>query len=141
MNLAATSPLWLVWLLGALLAAAAIEDAMRLRITNLICLSVLVLALVGVAMAHATIDLWQNFAVFTSVLVAGTFLFSAGKLGDGDVKLLATLSLWFSFRGALMLLPTSSWPVALWRWHSSRGDCWSAVPALAPHCKPEFPTE
>ena len=104
MNLAATSPLWLVWLLGALLAAAAIEDAARLRISNLVCVAMLVLALVAMALAPPTIDLWQNFAVFAAVLTAGTFLFASGKLGGGDVKLLATLSLWFSLHGALALL-------------------------------------
>jgi prepilin peptidase CpaA len=104
MNLAVSSPQWLVWIVGALLAAAAIEDAARLRISNLICVGVLVLGLVAMAMVPSARGLWQNFAVFTAVLVAGTFLFSAGKLGGGDVKLLATLSLWFSFDGALMLL-------------------------------------
>ena len=47
---------------------------------------------------------WQNFAVFAGLLVIGTPLFAAGKMGGGDVKLLAATGLWYDLRGAMMMI-------------------------------------
>ena len=80
MNLIATSPLWLLALVGAALAAAAIEDAVRLRISNATSLAVL--------------------------LAGGTLMFASGKVGGGDVKLLACLGLWVNLAAAVWLLVT-----------------------------------
>lgn len=96
MNLVALAPLWLVSALFITLAAAALEDGWRLRISNLIPLAILALAIVACALAGPHIALWQNFALFVALLVVGTFLFSANLLGGGDVKLLASSGLWFN---------------------------------------------
>ena len=104
MNLAPAAPVWLLVILGALLVAAAVEDAIRLRISNVTSIGVLATALVAMGLAGFPISLWQNAAVFALLLTGGTLLFAAGKIGGGDVKLLAALGLWFNFGGAVWLL-------------------------------------
>jgi prepilin peptidase CpaA len=104
MNLIILSPVWLLWLFAAVLVAAAIEDSIRLRISNLLVLGLLVGALAAMSMAGLDIALWQNFAVLAGLLLVGTPLFAAGKMGGGDVKLLAAAGLWFDLRGALLML-------------------------------------
>ena len=104
MNLAALAPQWAVVLLMVLLALAALQDAMQLKISNLICGAVLLLALVVVTLVGFRLELWQNFLVFAAALTIGTMLFSAGKLGGGDVKLFAVTVFWFDLSAALWLL-------------------------------------
>jgi len=104
MNLTVLSPSWLAWTFAALLLAAAIEDSIRLRISNLLVVGVLVSALAAMAMAGLDLALWQNFAVLAGLLAIGTPLFAAGKMGGGDVKLLAATGLWFDLSGALLML-------------------------------------
>ena len=104
MNLTILSPVWLISVMAALLLAAAIQDAVKLRISNLLVLGVIVAAIVAMALAGPDISLWQNFAVFAGLLIIGTPLFAAGKMGGGDVKLLAATGLWFDLRGALMMI-------------------------------------
>jgi prepilin peptidase CpaA len=105
-NLVATSPVWLIALLAAALAAAAIEDVIRLRISNATCLVVLVAAVVAMALQGFPLALWQNVVVFLVLLAVGTAAFSAGKVGGGDVKLLAALGLWVNFSAAVWLVAT-----------------------------------
>ena len=107
MNLIPHAPLWLLGLLFAALAAAAVEDFYRRRISNITCLAVLIGALVAMGMQGFSIALWQNAAVFLALLGAGTLLFSAGKVGGGDVKLLACLGLWVNIAAGVWLLVTS----------------------------------
>jgi len=104
MTLPAEAPQWLVLVLVALLLAAAIEDAIRLRISNLTCLAVLVAGLAAMWLAGPEFALWQNFVVFAALLAIGTPLFAAGKLGGGDIKLLAVTGLWFPIQGAVLML-------------------------------------
>ena len=104
MNLAAEAPQWLALLLVALLVAAAIEDAIRLRISNWTCLAILAGALVAIWLAGPEIALWQNAVVFAGLLAVGTPLFAAGKMGGGDIKLLAVTGLWYHLAGALLML-------------------------------------
>ena len=104
MNLLVLSPVWLAWVYAALLTAAAIQDAVRLRISNLLVIGVIAGAIVAMFLARPTVPLWQNFAVFAGLLVIGTPLFAAGKMGGGDVKLLAATGLWFDLRGAMMMI-------------------------------------
>ena len=104
MNLAAEAPQSLALIVAVLLLAAAIEDAVRLRISNLIVLLVLVAAVVAVVIAGPELELWKNLAVFLALLAIGTPMFAAGKLGGGDVKLLAAVGLWFDFAGALWMI-------------------------------------
>lgn len=104
MNLFVTSPQWIVWLLVALLAAATIQDAIQLRISNLISGSVLVLAIIAMVASGPRIGLWQNILVFAIVLMIGAFLFARNVLGGGDVKLFATVALWVDLATALRLV-------------------------------------
>ncbi|MEO6248341.1 MAG: prepilin peptidase [Sphingomicrobium sp.] len=104
MNLVALAPLWLVSALFIALAAAALEDGWRLRISNVIPLVILALAIVATALAGPRIALWQNVALFIALLVVGTFLFSARLLGGGDVKLFASCGLWFDLSGGWRML-------------------------------------
>ena len=104
MNLAAGAPQWLALIFAILLFAAAIEDAIRLRISNIIVLLVIAGAIVAAILGGPKLILWQNLAVFAALLAVGTPLFAAGKLGGGDVKLLAAAGLWFSLMGAARML-------------------------------------
>lgn len=104
MNLVIGSPLWLLVILLAAVAAAAIEDAVRLRISNLTCLLVLASAIVAMALHGFPLALWQNLVVFVAVLAVGTAVFAAGQMGGGDVKLLACLGLWVDLDAALWLV-------------------------------------
>ena len=104
MNLAESAPQWLAGIFALLLVAAAVQDAARLRISNILCLLVLVGAFVAVALEGPEGALWQNIVVFGALLAAGTPLFAAGKFGGGDVKLLASVGLWFDFWGALQMI-------------------------------------
>ena len=104
MNLLAAAPTWLAWCLAALLVAAAIEDAVRMRISNVLCLAVLGAGIVVIILAGPEISLWQNALVFAAILAGGTLLFGHGKMGGGDVKLLAALILWCNFDAALIMV-------------------------------------
>lgn len=104
MNLAVEAPQWLALLFTGLLLAAAVEDAVRLRISNITVLLVIVAAVIAVVVVGPTLALWQNLAVFAALLAVGTLMFAAGKLGGGDVKLLAAVGLWFDVIGALWML-------------------------------------
>lgn len=104
MNLAASAPQWLAALLVALLAAAAVEDMIRLKISNWTQLAVLLAAIVAMVLAGPQLALWQNLLVLVAMLAIGTMLFSAELAGGGDIKLLAVTGLWFPLRGALWLL-------------------------------------
>ena len=104
MNLFATAPDYLLWLLAAALIGAAIQDAVQLKISNLIVLAVLLLAAFAALSTGVDVGVWQNLAVFALVLVVGTLLFSRGILGGGDVKLLAAVALWTDFADAARLI-------------------------------------
>lgn len=104
MNLAASAPQWLAWLLTLSLLVAAAEDAVRLRISNFTSLAVLILAIVAMAVEGFSPSLWENAAAFAAVLIVGSFLFAREILGGGDVKLLASVCLWFDLKGSLALI-------------------------------------
>ena len=104
MNLSAEAPQWLALILAFLLIAAAVEDAVRLRISNVTVALVLISAITAAIVAGPELQLWQNLVVFLALLAVGTPMFAAGKLGGGDVKLLASVGLWFDFGGAVWLL-------------------------------------
>jgi prepilin peptidase CpaA len=104
MNLISLAPFWLVVLLCCLLGAAAIEDALRFRISNIIPLAV-VAGAVGAASVHGpSWSLWQNAVVFVAILALGTIAFASRLLGGGDVKLFAAVGLWLDLRSALGLV-------------------------------------
>lgn len=104
MNLIVGAPWWLIALLALVLFAAAIEDAVRLRISNVTCILVIIVALLAMAIQGFPAALWQNALVFLLMLVVGTAAFAASLLGGGDVKLFAALGLWMKFAGAVWLI-------------------------------------
>ncbi len=104
MNLVSEAPILLVGLLSLLLMAGAVEDAVRMRISNCISLAILVLWIPAFLLAGPTMAVWENALVFGALLAAGTLLFATGSFGGGDVKFLSTVALWFDFDGAIWLL-------------------------------------
>ena len=104
MNLIVGAPWWLVAFLFLVLAAAAIEDALRLRISTLTSAAVIVGALVAILTHGFSSALWQNAAVFAAILALGTAAFAAGWLGGGDIKLFAALGLWVDLQAAVGLV-------------------------------------
>ena len=104
MNLVASAPTWLIALLAAAFAAAAIEDAIRLRISNVTCLVVLVAAIVAMAL--------QGFPA-RAVAEPGRVCGAARGRHSGfrerqgrrrEIKLLACLGLWVNLSAALWLV-------------------------------------
>jgi prepilin peptidase CpaA len=87
-----------------LLVAAAMQDATRLRISNLFSIAIIITFVAWAAIVGVEFDIWQNVVSFLLCLSAGLFLFSKGWLGGGDVKLLAAAALWFDLAGAGRML-------------------------------------
>jgi len=106
MNLVQNSPAWILVLLIAVMAAASIEDFTRRRISNITCGAALLTALIAMGLNGFPMALWQNVVVFLVLLGAGTLLFASGKMGGGDVKLLAALGLWVDINAGIWLLAT-----------------------------------
>jgi prepilin peptidase CpaA len=104
MNLIVGAPLWLSLLLIVALAAAAIEDALRLRISNLTCAVVFIGAIVAAALHGFSPSLWQNALMCLAILAVGMPAFAAGWFGGGDVKLLAAIGLWLDLGSAAALI-------------------------------------
>ena len=107
MNLVPDSPIWLVAILFAALMAAAAEDFVRLKISNLTCIIVVVTAVIAALLQGISIELWQNAVVFAVLLGLGFILFATNKMGGGDVKLLASVGLWVDIQSAVWLVVTT----------------------------------
>jgi len=108
-NLAWFAPQWLALFFAILLVAAAVEDAVRLRISNITVGLVLLGAIVTAFVLGIEPRMWQNLALLVAALLVGTPLFGRGILGGGDVKLLAATFAWFNLSAA----PTVLMAVAL----------------------------
>jgi prepilin peptidase CpaA len=79
-----------------LLAAAAITDIVWLRIPNWISIGIALLFLVAAMAAPRVVNWWvSHFAAGFIVFLFGIAIFACGKIGGGDVKLLAAVALWF----------------------------------------------
>src|SRR5438045_7543117 len=104
MNLIVGSPWWLIAFLFLALVAAAIEDGLRLRISNVSCSAVVIGVLVAAGFHGFSSALWQNVVVGVAILAAGTAAFAAKWLGGGDVKLLAAIGLWLDLKAATGLI-------------------------------------
>jgi len=103
-NLAWFAPQWLALIFALLLVAAAVEDGVRLRISNVTVVLVLLGAIVTAFVLGIELRMWQNLALLVAALAIGTPLFGRGILGGGDVKLLAATFAWFNLSAAPMLL-------------------------------------
>ena len=77
-----------------LLVAAAINDAYRYKIPNLISLALMGLFPVFVLTAPRSVEWDQHIMVFLLVLLSGFAMFIGNLAGAGDIKLLAATSLW-----------------------------------------------
>jgi prepilin peptidase CpaA len=88
MNLAEHAPLWLAALVGAALLAAAIEDIVRLRISNVTSIAVLLGAIAAIAIQGFSPSLWQNGVVFVAVPATGLWMSL-----DGAIWLIASVFL------------------------------------------------
>ncbi|WP_265569678.1 prepilin peptidase [Sphingomicrobium nitratireducens] len=104
MNLIAMVPDWLAAIFAALLLAAAVEDVWRMKISNWTVLALLVAAVAAIFVVGFEVDAWKNLAILVVGLTLGTFMFSAGWMGGGDVKLTVAALVWFSVIGALQTL-------------------------------------
>lgn len=104
MTIVEGAPPWLIGVLAILLIIAAIQDAAQLKISNITILLVLLAGIAGVVIIGPQFQLWQNAVVLALFIAMGTPLFAAGKLGGGDVKLIAVMGFWFDFAGALGLV-------------------------------------
>ena len=104
MNLLLDAPLWAQLLLVAILLGAAAQDIVQRKISNWLCLAVILAAVAAAIAIGPTFALWQNALCFVLLLALGTPLFAAGWLGGGDVKLLAALGLWANFAVILPLI-------------------------------------
>jgi prepilin peptidase CpaA len=104
MNLVGLAPQWVVISLAVLLVLAGLQDAIQLKISNFTCASILVLGIATLFLVGPSVQAWQNLALLGAALTIGTMLFSAGKMGGGDVKLFAATAFWFNLSSALWLL-------------------------------------
>lgn len=86
------------------LVAAAAQDAVRFRISNLIPAIMALLFMAWAAFAGVGAGVWQNLVAAMLVFFAGALLFRAGWLGGGDVKLWAAAALWFDLLGAAQMV-------------------------------------
>ena len=98
------APQWLALVFAILLIAAAAEDSVRLRISNITVILVLFGAVVTAFVLGLELRMWQNLALLVAALAIGTPLFGRGILGGGDVKLLAATFAWFNLSAAPYLL-------------------------------------
>ena len=81
------------------MAAAAIDDLRRLKISNYIILALLLGFPIAAFAADVSLSdvVVYHLSVGLGVLGAFFFAFSRGWLGGGDVKLLSMIALWFGF--------------------------------------------
>ena len=88
--------------------AAAVEDAIRLRISNITCAVVLVTAIVAMAL--------HGFPLASCGRMSSSSSWSSrlerrcsrlGQMGGGDIKLLACLGLWMNFEAAVWLVAST----------------------------------
>ena len=90
------------WVFILIVGAAALQDFVMFRISNIFVL--LLIGLFGAwVFATGEYDVVQNLVVFGVTLGIGTVLFACGWLGGGDVKLLAATALWFNMAQGLSL--------------------------------------
>lgn len=85
-----------VFVFGVVVIAAAVQDILSRRISNLFPLAIIVLFLVTATLAGWPIGVWGNILSFLLIFMTGALLFRYGVLGGGDVKLWSAVALWFN---------------------------------------------
>jgi prepilin peptidase CpaA len=79
---------------AVLLVIAAVSDAQRYRIPNIVCLALLLLFPLFVLTAPGAVEWGQHLMVFGLMLISGFAMFMGNIAGAGDIKLLAVTGLW-----------------------------------------------
>jgi prepilin peptidase CpaA len=77
-----------------LLSAAAISDVRKLTIPNSYCMGIVLCYPFFALTAQQPVDWLGGLMVSAGLLVVGFVLFTTGRVGGGDAKLLAATSLW-----------------------------------------------
>ena len=85
-------------LYAILLTAAASEDALRLRISNITNVAILVLGVVTLALNWDS-GWWQHVLAFVLALAFGVGLYAINWLGGGDAKFIAATGFAFTLKG------------------------------------------
>lgn len=83
---------------GGLLAVAVANDVASLRIPNFVPLAVALLFLPAALLSPGPIDWVSHLAAAAISFGVGIGLFAWGKLGGGDVKLIAAVALWHGLK-------------------------------------------
>jgi prepilin peptidase CpaA len=98
------SLIWLVY--AAISVACGISDLLTYRIPNLFVI-LLIAGFAGTALQHRnSVDWVSHLGSFVVILGVCATFYALGKMGAGDVKLLAALALW---SGAYGLIPLLFW--------------------------------
>jgi prepilin peptidase CpaA len=79
---------------AVLLVTAAVSDARRYRIPNIVCAALIALFPLFVLTAPRAVEWRQHLIIFTLVLISGFAMFIGNLAGAGDIKLLAATGLW-----------------------------------------------
>ena len=87
-----------------LLLYAAISDLLHRRIPNVIPVAMVALFAAAAVFFPADIDWLNATGVALAVFAVGAALFAMGKVGGGDIKLLAACALWAGLSGLAPLL-------------------------------------
>ena len=88
----------------ALVVLAALEDAWRLRISNLLSIALLLLFGAAAIFSAQPVDWLDHLLAAGLTFAVGTIFFARGWFGGGDVKLLTVIALWCGLSNLPMLL-------------------------------------
>ena len=83
-----------LWIFASLMIVAAWSDAIDFTIPNRLVIGLLVLYPAYVMTALHAVDWPMALAVAGGILLIGLVLYGTGKMGAGDVKLIAATALW-----------------------------------------------
>jgi prepilin peptidase CpaA len=92
---------WHYWVLGAMLAAAAIDDAVTGKVRNIITLPCIVVGLLGHAVISGGLTLQAAAIGMAAGFVPAFIAWKFGAIGGGDVKLMAAVGALAGWRFAI----------------------------------------
>jgi len=95
---------WILLIFIVLLVAAAIQDMLTLRISNLFPLALFLTFGLWVSLVGWPYNWWENLVHCGLALGAGMILFAMRWVGGGDAKLYASCALWFNLQAGIKLL-------------------------------------
>lgn len=90
------------------LVLAALEDAWRYRISNMLSLALILLFVVAAIVQPIGVDWLDHLSGALFMFALGTAMFGLGWMGGGDVKLLTAVALWCGLADLPRLLITTS---------------------------------